>query len=166
MLLLSWVRFVLRLLSNLALRQRRLRTLPQGSNRIDDRQSCAARARLGRTSACRRSQPRPRLQTVPITHHRHWSAMDLTVNNSTNPDVRVTLFAELQDGSFKAKVMTETDVPYAPYWEDEVEQLVVYIAPNEEQLDAILAALNERRLPFKRLQDYGSAAGGTSTIPV
>ena len=92
--------------------------------------------------------------------------MDLTVNNSTNPDVRVTLFAELQDGSFKAKVMTETDVPYAPYWEDEVEQLVVYIAPNEEQLGAILAALNERRLPFKSLQDYGSAAGGTSTIPV
>ena len=92
--------------------------------------------------------------------------MDLTVNNSTTSDVLVTLFAELQDGSFKAKVMAETDVPYAPYWDNEVEQLVVYIAPNEEQLDAILKALNERRLPFKSLQDYGSAAGGTSTIPV
>lgn len=92
--------------------------------------------------------------------------MDLTVNNSTTSDILVTLFAELQDGSFKAKVMAETDVPYAPYWDNEVEQLVVYIAPNEEQLAAILKALNERRLPFKSLQDYGSAAGGTSTIPV
>jgi len=92
--------------------------------------------------------------------------MDLTVNNSTTSHVLVTLFAELQDGSFKAKVMPETDVPCAAYWDNEVEQLVVYIAPNEEQLGAILKALNERRLPFKSLQDYGSAAGGTSTIPV
>lgn len=92
--------------------------------------------------------------------------MDLTVNNSTTPDILVTLFAELQDGSFKAKVMAETDVPYAPYWDKEVEQLVVYIAPDKEQLAAILKALEERRLPFKSLQDYGSAAGGTSTIPV
>lgn len=92
--------------------------------------------------------------------------MDLTVNNSTTPDILVTLFAELQDGSFKAKVMAETDVPYAPYWENEVEQLVVYIAPDKEQLAAILKALEERRLPFKSLQDYGSAAGGSSTIPV
>ena len=44
--------------------------------------------------------------------------MDLTVNNSTTSDVLVTLFAELQDGSFKAKVMAETDVPYAPYWDN------------------------------------------------
>jgi hypothetical protein len=92
--------------------------------------------------------------------------MDLTVNNSTTSDYLVTVFAELQDGSFKGKVMAETDVPYTPYWDNVVEQLVIYIAPNEEQLSAILTALNERRLPFKSLMDYGSAAGGTSTIPV
>ena len=44
--------------------------------------------------------------------------------------------------------------------------MIVYISPDEEQLAAILAALNERRLPFKDLQNYGSVAGGTSTIPV
>lgn len=92
--------------------------------------------------------------------------MELTVNNSTAPDTRVTVFAELQDGSFAAKVMAETDVPYTPYFENEVDQVIVYIAPDADQLQAILAALNERRLPFGDLQNYGSAAGGTSTIPV
>ena len=92
--------------------------------------------------------------------------MELTVNNSTAPATLVTVFAELQDGSFKAKVMTETDVPYTPYFDNEVDQVIVYIAPDEEQLQAILAALNERRLPFGDLQNYGSSAGGTSKIPV
>ncbi|MFC4931607.1 hypothetical protein [Massilia sp. GCM10023247] len=92
--------------------------------------------------------------------------MELTVNNSAPPATRVTVFAELQDGSFAGKVMAETDVPYTPYFENEVDQVIVYIAPDEEQLRAILAALNERRLPFGDLQNYGSAAGGSSTIPV
>ena len=43
---------------------------------------------------------------------------------------------------------------------------LVYISPDEEQLQAILTALNERRLPFGDLQNYGAAGGGTSTIPV
>ncbi|MEW6020552.1 MAG: hypothetical protein AB1807_00295 [Pseudomonadota bacterium] len=92
--------------------------------------------------------------------------MDLTVNNSTTSAFLVTVFAELQDGSFVAKVMPETGVPYTPYWDNEIDQVIVYISPDEEQLAAILAALNERRLPFKDLQNYGSVAGGTSTIPV
>jgi hypothetical protein len=92
--------------------------------------------------------------------------MELTVNNSTTAAFLVTVFAELQDGSFVGKVMAETDVPYTPYFENEVDQVVVYISPDEEQLQAILTALNERRLPFGDLQNYGSAAGGTSTIPV
>jgi len=92
--------------------------------------------------------------------------MELTVSNSTTPAILVTVFAELQDGSFAAKVMPETSVPYTPYFENEVDQVIVYIAPEEEQLASILAALNERRLPFKDLQNYGSVAGGSSTIPV
>ena len=92
--------------------------------------------------------------------------MELTVNNSTASAVLVTVFAELQDGSFAARVMAETDVPYKPCFENEVDQAVVYISPDEDQLEAILTALNERRLPFGSLQDYGSVAGGTSTIPV
>lgn len=92
--------------------------------------------------------------------------MEITVNNSTTSAVLVTVFAELQDGSFVGKVMAETDVPYTPYFENEVDQVVVYISPDGEQLQAILTALNERRLPFGDLQNYGSAAGGTSTIPV
>ena len=92
--------------------------------------------------------------------------MELTVNNSTTSAVLVTVFAELQDGSFVAKVMPETDVPYTPFFENEVDQVVVYIAPDEAQLKLILTALNERRLPFGDLQNYGASAGGTSTIPV
>jgi len=92
--------------------------------------------------------------------------MELTVNNSTPPATIVTLFGELQDGSFAAKVMPETDVPYTPYFENQVEQVMVYITPEADQLRQILAALNERRLPFGELQNYGSSAGGQSTIPV
>ena len=92
--------------------------------------------------------------------------MDITVKNTSSATGRVTLFGELQDGSFVAKVMGEDQVPYTRYWDDEVEQAMVYIEPDAAQLAAILAALNERRLAFKALQDYGGSAGGTSTIPV
>ncbi|QNA88977.1 hypothetical protein G4G28_11680 [Massilia sp. Dwa41.01b] len=92
--------------------------------------------------------------------------MELTVKNSAPPATIVTLFGELQDGSFAAKVMPETDVPYTPYFENQVEQVMVYIHPDEAQLQAILAALNDRRLPFGELQNYGSSAGGNSSIPV
>ncbi len=92
--------------------------------------------------------------------------MEITVNNTNPNDPRVTLFGELQDGSFAAKVMAETAVPYRRYWDNEIEQLIVYIVPDDDQLDAILKALHERRLPFKSLQDYGSVSGGSSKIPV
>ena len=92
--------------------------------------------------------------------------MELTVNNSTTAATLVTVFAELQDGRYVAKVMPETDVPYTPYFANELDQVIVYISPDEEQLAAILTALNERRLPFGDLQNYGAASGGTSQIPV
>ena len=41
--------------------------------------------------------------------------MNITVPNTLPDSARITLVGELQDGSFKAKVMTETDVPYTPY---------------------------------------------------
>lgn len=92
--------------------------------------------------------------------------MTITVAN-TLPDIaRITLVGEMQDGSFKAKVMTETDVPYTPYWEDLLEQRIVYIQPDDEQLAAIVSALNQRKLSLDELQNYGSSAGGTSSIPV
>jgi hypothetical protein len=92
--------------------------------------------------------------------------MDLTVKNTTPGTTRVTLVGEMQDGSFNAKVMAETDVPYTPFWEHQVEQRTIYIQPDPEQLKAIIAALNERRLTLDQLQDFGSAGGGTSDIPV
>jgi hypothetical protein len=92
--------------------------------------------------------------------------MTITVNNTTPDTTRITLFGELQDGSFAAKTMAETDVPYTPYWDKQVEQRIVYIQPDPEQLKTILAALNERRLSFDQLQQFGSAGGGTSEIPV
>jgi hypothetical protein len=92
--------------------------------------------------------------------------MSITVNNTTSGTTRVTLFGELQDGTFDAKVMAETDVPYARYWDNEVEQRIIYIEPDADQLKAILAALNDRRLSLDQLQEFGSSAGGTSDIPV
>lgn len=90
--------------------------------------------------------------------------MSITVNNTTPDTVRITLFGELDDGSFAAKVMTETEVPYTPYWNNQIEQRIVYIEPDQEQLKTILAALDERRLTLDQLQEAGSAGGGTSEI--
>lgn len=92
--------------------------------------------------------------------------MSMTVKNTTPDSPMVTLFGELRDGSFVAKIMREDAVPYGHRWNDEIDQAMVYIVPNDEQLHAILAALNERRLPFSELQNYGSSAGGTSDMPV
>ncbi|MGZ5183307.1 MAG: hypothetical protein ACXWC2_22740 [Ramlibacter sp.] len=92
--------------------------------------------------------------------------MNITVKNTTPDKTRITLVGELQDGSFKAKVMPETDVPYTPYWEGQLEQRMIYIQPDPEQLKAIVAALNERRLTLDQLQSFGSAGGGESEIPV
>jgi hypothetical protein len=92
--------------------------------------------------------------------------MSITVRNTTPEHPLVTLFGELRDGSFVAKVMREDAVPYGHRWEDEVDQVMVYIVPNDEQLSQILAALNERRIQLNQLQDYGSSAGGTSTLPL
>jgi len=92
--------------------------------------------------------------------------MNITVKNTTPDTTRVTLVGEMQDGSFQAKVMAETDVPYTPYWEHQVEQRMIYIQPDPEQLKSILAALNARRLTLDQLQDFGGAGGGESQIPV
>ncbi|ALK97332.1 hypothetical protein AB595_12045 [Massilia sp. WF1] len=92
--------------------------------------------------------------------------MNILVKNTTADKTRITLVGELQDGTFKAKVMPETDVPYTPYWEHQVEQRMIYIQPDPEQLQAIVTALNERRLSLDQLQSFGSAAGGESEIPV
>lgn len=92
--------------------------------------------------------------------------MDITVRNTTSDTTRIMLVGEMQDGTFKAKVMAETDVPYTPYWEHQVEQRMIYIQPDPEQLKAILAALNDRRLTLDQLQSFGGAGGGESQIPV
>jgi hypothetical protein len=94
------------------------------------------------------------------------SSMNITVKNTMPDTARITLVGELQDGSFKAKVMAETDVPYTRYWDNELEQRIIYIQPDAEQLSSILAALNEHRLSLDELQNYGSSDGGTSSIPV
>lgn len=92
--------------------------------------------------------------------------MNITVQNTVPDTARITLVGQLQDGSFKAKVMPETAVPYTPYWDTLLEQRIVYIQPDDEQLAAILAALNAQRLSLDELQNYGSSAGGMSSIPV
>lgn len=92
--------------------------------------------------------------------------MPTTVANSRPDSPSVTLFGRLDDGTYAAQVMAETSVPYSSYWDNALEQVMVYIEPDEEQLQRVVAALNEGRLDFSRLQDFGSANGGQSTLPV
>ena len=92
--------------------------------------------------------------------------MSITVKNTTPDTTRVTLFGELRDGSFDAKIMAETDVPYTRCWDNQIEQRIVYIQPDPDQLKAILAALNDRRLSLEQLQEFGGVGGGMSEIPV
>ena len=92
--------------------------------------------------------------------------MGITVNNTTAASTRVLLVGEMMDGSFDAKVMAETDVPYTKYWDNELEQRIVYLNPDPEQLKAIVAALNERRLSLDYLQNLGGSDGGTSELPL
>ena len=92
--------------------------------------------------------------------------MGITVKNTTPDTARVTLVGEMMDGRFDAKVMAETDVPYTKYWDDELEQRIIYLNPDPGQLEAIVAALNERRLSLDDLQNFGSSAGGESELPI
>ena len=92
--------------------------------------------------------------------------MGIIVKNTTPDSAKITLVGEMMDGSFDAKVMGETDVPYTKYWDNELEQRIVYLHPDPDQLKAIVAALNEGRLTLDALQDFGSSAGGESELPI
>lgn len=92
--------------------------------------------------------------------------MATVIPNTRPEDPRVALFGMLDDGSFAAEVLPETSVPYTRRWDNAIDQVVVYLEPDREQLDEVLAALNEGRLDFSKLQEFGSAAGGHSTLPI
>jgi hypothetical protein len=92
--------------------------------------------------------------------------MSTEVSNTRPDSPRVTLFGQLDNGAFDAEIMDETDVPYGHYWNNAIDQVMVYLDPTEEELDRILHALNEGRLKFSDLQAYGSANGGVSQLPV
>jgi len=92
--------------------------------------------------------------------------MSLTVPNTRRDNPMVTLFAQLDDGTFAAKLMAETDVPYTRQWPNALDQVAVYINPEAEQLQALLDALKDGRLDYARLQDYGAADGGVSVFDV
>lgn len=87
--------------------------------------------------------------------------------SNTRPDTpRVTLFGRFENGKFDAQIMNESEVPYDRYWDKATDQLMVYLDPTEDQLGRILNALNEGRLKWSDLQEYGSANGGVSQLPV
>ena len=92
--------------------------------------------------------------------------MATTVKNRTPDSTKVILVGEMMDGSFDAKVMKETDVPYTKYWDNELEQRIIYLHPDAEQLTSIVMALNDRRLTLDALQEFGSSAGGESELPI
>ncbi|UVW27124.1 hypothetical protein [Massilia sp. H6] len=92
--------------------------------------------------------------------------MATTVKNSTPDSIKVILVGEMMDGSFDAKVMKETDVPYTKFWDNELEQRIIYLHPDPDQLTAIVRALNEHRLTLDDLQEFGSSNGGESELPI
>lgn len=91
--------------------------------------------------------------------------MTIEIHNSQPDRTVVTLFGRLDDGRFAAAVMPETSVPYSSYWKNAIEQKVVYIEPDDTELERMLDALNEQRLDFDSLQEYGAVNGGVSNIP-
>jgi len=91
--------------------------------------------------------------------------MTIAIHNSRPDQPIVTLFGRLDDGRFAAEVMPETSVPYSSYWKNAIEQKVVYIEPDDAELARVLDALNEQRLDFDLLQEYGAVNGGISNIP-
>lgn len=92
--------------------------------------------------------------------------MTTTIPNTRPEAPSVTLFGRLDDGTYAAEVMNETSVPYSSYWENATEQVVVYIEPDDKQLQHLVEALNKGQLEFASLQNYGSANGGTSMLPI
>lgn len=92
--------------------------------------------------------------------------MGLVVNNSKAELPIVTLFGRLEDGSHTAQVMREEQVPYDKYWDRAVDQLMVYIWPEGDQLDQLVRALDEGRLEWDKLQEYGGHDGGQSEFPI
>ena len=88
------------------------------------------------------------------------------VRNSVAETPRVTLFGHLPGGRFVAEVMDEDQVPYVKYWDDAIDQVMVYIEPDDAQLEVLLKALHEGRLDYHHLQDYGGTRGGMSEIPI
>jgi hypothetical protein len=92
--------------------------------------------------------------------------MNLNVSNSRPEHPVVTLFGQLDNGSYVGRVMEETQVPYRRCWDNALDQVMVYIEPDDSQLEAMLNALNNGTLDYSNLQNYGASTGGTSTIPV
>ncbi|MBL0421959.1 hypothetical protein JI739_16535 [Ramlibacter sp. AW1] len=92
--------------------------------------------------------------------------MGLWVNNSNADLPIVTVFGRLENGSYAAEVMREEQVPYQPKWADAVDQKMVYIWPEGDQLQRIVQALNDGRLDYGTLQDYGGHDGGRSEFPI
>lgn len=90
----------------------------------------------------------------------------MRVPNTTEDATRVTLFGQLADGTYAAEIMDEGEVPYARYWRNAIDQVMVYVIPEREQLDAILIALAEGRIEFSALQQYGGTKGGFSDVPI
>lgn len=90
----------------------------------------------------------------------------ITVSNTRAEAPQVALFAQLDDGNFIAEILDEYGVPDTLYWENAVDQVAVYIEPEDAELREILAALHEGRIQLSELEQYGGVDGGISTLPI
>ncbi|HVL77271.1 MAG TPA: hypothetical protein VM406_14745 [Noviherbaspirillum sp.] len=90
----------------------------------------------------------------------------LTISNTRPEAPNVAVFGQLDDGTYAGEVVGETEVPYTRCWDNAIDQVVVYIEPDEKELQEIVKALNDGRLEFRSLQEFGGADGGSSTLPI
>lgn len=90
----------------------------------------------------------------------------IEVPNSHADAPRVVLFGRLEDGRYVARRLAEDEVPYTECWPGTVAQLMVYLEPDDEQLERMLQGLQQGRIEFERLQELGGLEGGVSQVPV
>jgi hypothetical protein len=90
--------------------------------------------------------------------------MNITVQNTVPATTRITLVGEMHDGTFDAEVMTETAVPYTPYWDNLLEQRIVYIQPDDERVTE-LRQCRRRHVVHPGISNRSSHRGSSNASP-
>lgn len=90
--------------------------------------------------------------------------MTFTVMNTHHDGPVMTLFRWIHNDACTAQKMHQDEVSYARYWKKAFDPAMVLIVLKDARLCTISQSRDERKLDCDTLQDYRSAADGTSTL--